>query len=189
MHIPAHLMLSWMVGHRLTARRDRALIAWAGVAPDLDGLSILAGADAYGRWHHVLTHGLFSGLLIATLISSWSKDRVKVWWLSLCAFHLHLLCDVLGSGVGWPMQYLWPLSETFYGTPYGWELDSWQNWAVAVMAIALCGHIAVNRGYSFAETFLPKAADYAIVAALRQRFGPRGTPSLTRGSRISGDVP
>jgi hypothetical protein len=25
------------------------------------------------------------------------------------------------------MQYLWPFSETFYATPYGWELDSWQN--------------------------------------------------------------
>jgi len=45
--------------------RDRRLVAWAGVAADLDGLSILASPDVYGRWHHVLTHGLFAGLLIA----------------------------------------------------------------------------------------------------------------------------
>jgi membrane-bound metal-dependent hydrolase YbcI (DUF457 family) len=117
-----------------------------------------------------LTHGLFAGLLVATLLSYWGKDRMKVWWLSLCAFHLHLLCDLLGSGIGWPMQYLWPFSETFYGTAYGWEFDSWQNLVVAVTALVLCGHIAVRRGYSFAESFLPKAADYAIVAALRQQF-------------------
>jgi inner membrane protein len=182
-------MLSWIVGHRLTARRDRSLIAWAGVAPDLDGLSIIAGTDAYGRWHHVLTHGLFAGLLAGTLLSCWGKERMKVWWLSVCAFHLHLICDLLGSGVGWPMQYLWPFSETFYATPYGWELDSWQNWAVAITAVVLCGHIAVRRGYSCAETFLPKAADYAIVAALRQRFGNTRTASLGRYSRISGDGP
>ena len=184
MHIPTHLMLSWVVGHRLTTRRDRALIVWAGLAPDLDGLSLIAGADAYGRWHHVLTHGLFAGVLVGTLLAWSGKDRVKVWWLSLCAFHLHLACDLLGSGVGWPIQYLWPFSETLYATPYGWELDSWQNWAVALIAIVICGHIAVRHGYSFAETFLPRAADCAIVTALRQRFASRGRRSLSRVSHL-----
>ena len=46
MHIPTHLMLSWVVGHRLKDRSDRRAVAWAGVAGDLDGLSILAGVDA-----------------------------------------------------------------------------------------------------------------------------------------------
>jgi|GEM_PF-1903644 LexA-binding, inner membrane-associated putative hydrolase len=187
-HIPTHLMLSWVVGHRLTARRDRALVAWAGLAPDLDGLSLIAGADAYGRWHHVLTHGLVAALLVGTLLSWGGKDRLKVWWLSLCAFHLHLLCDLLGSGTSWPMQYLWPLSETFYGIAYGWEFDSWQNFAVAITALILCGHIAIRRGYSFAEAFLPRAADVAIVAALRQRFSPQGTRSLGRETRLFGSA-
>jgi hypothetical protein len=47
MHIPTHFMLSWTVGHRLPSRRDRALVAWAGIAPDLDGLSLFWGLDAY----------------------------------------------------------------------------------------------------------------------------------------------
>jgi inner membrane protein len=186
MHIPTHLMLSWMVGHRLADRRDRVVVTWAGVAPDLDGLSILAGPEAYGRWHHVLTHGLAAGLLIGTLLSYWGKDRMKVWWLSLCAFHVHLLCDLLGSGASWPMQYFWPLSETMYGTSFGCELDSWQNWVVAIGAILLCGSIAVRRGYSVAEAFLPKTVDYAIVATLRRRFCPRGRSPLYHYSRIFG---
>jgi hypothetical protein len=109
------------------------------------GFLLLPGADAYGRWHHVLTHGLVAGLLVGTLLSWWGKDRMKVWWLSLCAFHLHLLCDLLGSGTGWPIQYLWPFSDTLYGTAYGWEFDSWQNLLVAVTALVLCGRIAIRR--------------------------------------------
>ena len=170
MHIPTHLMLSWVVGHRLQERRDRRLVAWAGVAADLDGLSILAGLDAYGRWHHVLTHGLFAGLLISVVCSRWAKDPLKVLWLGLGAFHLHLVCDFLGSGVAWPIQYFWPLSDTLYHTPYGWELAAWQNWIVTIVLLVVCGRLAVSSGHSVAETVLSPAGDAAVVAALRQRF-------------------
>lgn len=170
MHIPTHLMLSWVVGHRLEARRDRRLVAWAGVASDLDGLTILAGMDAYGRWHHVLTHGLLAGVVISLLCSRWAKDRVKVWWLALTAFHLHLVCDLFGSGADWPIQYFWPISSAFYGNPYGWELDAWQNWIAALGLMLICGHLAIRSGHSVAETVLPAVGDQAVVAALRQRF-------------------
>lgn len=60
-----------------------------GSRSGLDGLSILAGVDAYGRWHHVLTHGLLAGVLISLLFSRWAEDRMKVWWLALVVFHLH----------------------------------------------------------------------------------------------------
>jgi hypothetical protein len=64
MHPSSHLIVSWLVGQHLAERRDRLLVAYAGAAPDLDGLSLLAGVDAYGQWHHVLTHGLrWSGSL------------------------------------------------------------------------------------------------------------------------------
>lgn len=170
MHIPTHLMLSWVVGHRLEARRDRRLVAWAGVASDLDGLTVLAGMDAYGRWHHVLTHGFVAGVLISLLCSRWAKDRVKVCWLALTAFHLHLVCDLLGSGMDWPIQYFWPISSTFYHTPYGWELDGWQNWVAAIGLMLLCGHLAIRSGHSVAETLCSPAVDQTVVTALRQRF-------------------
>ena len=172
MHIPTHLMASWIVGHRLSERRDRVLVAWAGVSADLDGLTILAGPDAYGRWHHALTHGLFAGLLVAVLFAWWAKNRFAVWGLTLAVFHLHLVCDFLGSGIEWPIQYFWPLSDTFYSTPYGWELDAWQNWVTGVLLIIICGRLAVTSGRSFAETFLTKNGDDLVVLALRQRFAP-----------------
>lgn len=180
MHIPTHLMLSWVVGHRLRNRFDRRAVAWAGVAADLDGLSILAGVDAYGRWHHALTHGLVAGVLIGLLASCRAKDRLPVWWLSLGAFHLHLLCDLLGSGLDWPIQYFWPFSDTFYHTLYGWELDAWQNWAAAILLLLLCGRIAIRSGYSVAETFLPAVGDEAVVVALRQRFSSAAPSPVVR---------
>lgn len=173
-------MLSWVVGHRLQDRSDRRAVAWAGVAADLDGLSILAGVDAYGRWRHALTHGLVAGLLIGLFASYWAKDRIKVWWLSLGAFHLHLLCDLLGSGIDWPIQYFWPFSDTFYHTPYGWELDAWQNWVAAILLLLVGGRIAIRSGYSFAETVLPAAGDHAVVAALRQRFASAARASVVQ---------
>jgi hypothetical protein len=60
-------MLSWVVGHRLAERRDRRLVAWAGAAADLDGLTILAGLDAYARWHHALTHGIAADIVSVAL--------------------------------------------------------------------------------------------------------------------------
>jgi hypothetical protein len=124
----------------------------------------------------VLTHGLLAGLLIALVAASCARNRLQVGGLSLGAFHLHLFCDFLGSGLDWPIQYFWPFSDTFYHTPYGWELDAWQNWAAAIPLLLVCGRIAIRSGHSVAETVLPAAGDQAVVAALCQRFAS-ATPS------------
>lgn len=185
MHIPTHLMLSWVVGHRLEARRDRRLVAWAGVAADLDGLSIVAGVDAYGHWHHVLTHGLLAGIVISLICAHWAKESKPVWWLALAVFHLHLLCDFLGSGIDWPIQYFWPIGSTLYHTPYGWELDAWQNWVVAITLLLVCGRLAIRSGHSFAETVLPAAGDDAVVATLRQRFASPDSSYVVRPRSVT----
>ena len=52
-----HAELSWLAAQWLPHRRDRILVVLAGLAPDLDGLSILGGLASYDRWHHVATHG------------------------------------------------------------------------------------------------------------------------------------
>ena len=43
-----HAELSWLMAQRLEERRDRLLVVRAGLAPDLDGLSILGGGELYG---------------------------------------------------------------------------------------------------------------------------------------------
>lgn len=96
------------------------MVAYAGVAPDLDGLSLLAGVDAYGQWHHVLTHGAIGAALAALVAARLAKERLRVSLLAVTAFHLHLLCDFFGSGHGWGLTYWYPFSTREYISPIQW---------------------------------------------------------------------
>ena len=171
MQVPIHLAISWLVGHRLAERRDRRLVTWAGVLPDLDALSLLGGAGAYSEYHHVVTHGLVAGLAITVLAAIFAKQKWKVVLLSFLAFHVHLLCDWLGSGRDWPIVYFYPFSRHEYFTPYGWPLASPQNAIVWLVAVALAVWIGITQGRTFAEAFLPARADAAVVKALRDISG------------------
>ena len=165
-----HAELSWLGAQKLGARRDRILVTLAGVLPDLDGLTLLGGEDLYGQWHHVLTHGLLSALAVSTALALLAKRKLAVFGLGLAAFHLHLLCDLLGSGPGWPLYYFWPLSREQQLWTGQWNLASWQNSVIgmgATIAVLAC---AVPLGRTAAELFSVKA-DAKVVAALRKRFG------------------
>ena len=166
--------MSWLIGHRVPKWRDRALIAWSGLAPDLDGLTMLLGEEAYGRWHHTLTHGLAAALCIMAIAALLARDRWRVALLSLLAFHIHLACDFLGSGLQWGIVYLYPLSHTEYFSPYGWSLASWQNVAITAVALVACGTTALLYGRTFIEVCLPRRVDRAVVEVLRRRFTRRG---------------
>lgn len=171
MHLPSHLAISWLVGCRLEHRRDRVLVAWAGVAPDLDALTALGGLEFYGRWHHVLTHGLFAALGFAVLIGALGIDKPKVGLLSLVTFHLHLICDLVGSGKAWGIAYLYPITAKELVSPIRWELASWQNVSITAVVLGVIGWVGVTKGRTFAEAWLPQRAELAVVGALRQRFG------------------
>jgi inner membrane protein len=171
LHPSSHLIVSWLVGQHLPERRDRLLVAYAGVAPDLDGLSLLAGVDAYGQWHHVLTHGVVGATLVTICATSLAKDRVRVALLALVAFHGHLLCDFFGSGYGWGITYWFPFSRHAYLAPIQWDLNAWPNVAATAVALALSGWLALRHGHSVAETVVPRRWDAVIVETLRNRFG------------------
>jgi inner membrane protein len=173
MHLPSHLAISWLIGAKLSTRRDRVLVAWAGVAPDLDALSALWGEEAYGRWHHVLSHGAVSAVLLCGLCSLRAHQKLQVFLLSLVSFHMHLVCDLLGSGTVWPIVYLYPLSSHEFFTPYGWPLASWQNVTITAFAFLLIGRVALKRSATFAECFLPLSWDEKIVKTLQHRFGSK----------------
>ena len=70
-----HLLASWTLADISgLRRRDATLATWCGVLPDADGLGVLIdGANHllgrpdnwfYGRFHHLLLHGLFAGIAI-----------------------------------------------------------------------------------------------------------------------------
>lgn len=168
MHVPTHLAISWLIGHQLPERRDRRLVAWAGVIPDLDALSLLSGVGAYSQYHHVLAHGLVAAVATTVVATAVAKQRLKVMLLSLAAFHAHLVCDLLGSGVDWPIVYFYPWSRSEFMTPYGWPLASPQNAVVWLLAVGATIWIAIVRGRTFGEAFLPARADEAVVRTLRK---------------------
>lgn len=168
-----HGELSWLLSQSLRGRRERALVTVAGLLPDLDGLTLLAGEEAYGKYHHVLTHGVFAALVTCAGAGLLAKaQRARTALLALLAFHLHLLCDLAGSGPGWPLEYLYPLSraETFWAGQ--WNLASWQNSSIGLAATLACLACARPFGRTLVELFSLKA-DAQVVAAVRARLGPK----------------
>ena len=185
MHVGTHFFAGWLVGVAPElSRRERALVALAGVAPDLDGLGLVAEtltADSahplpwYSLYHHVLGHDL--GLALAVAATSWAlaRRRARTAILVLASFHLHLLLDLAGSrgtdGEQWPIPYLLPFSRAVQLTWGGqWTLGAWQN-AVLTAALLIATVWAAWRfGRSPLGLVSPKADD-GFVRALRGRFG------------------
>jgi hypothetical protein len=133
-----HAELSWLAAQALPHRRDRLLVVAAGLAPDADGLSIVAGAASYDRWHHVVAHGVAAAAVVTAVCAGLARRRLSTALLALCAFHLHLLCDLAGSGVGWSIFYLWPWSRTEWSWSGGWELEAWPNQVIGALATLAC---------------------------------------------------
>lgn len=164
-----HAELSWLTGVRLPSRRDRLLVTLAGVIPDADGLTLLLGEEQYSRWHHVVTHGLVAAVAFAALFALLAERKAAVGALALVAFHLHLLCDLAGSGPGWPLTYLWPFTREELSWSGQWDLASWQNSVIGLGATLLVLACAVWFGRTAVELFSLRA-DRAVVTALRRRF-------------------
>jgi len=100
-----HLQFGWWFAHwGEFSRRERAAIALAGVGPDLDSASLVAGHDAFYRYHHILFHNVGATLAAAVLAGFFLWRRPRVWLLVVFAFVAHLLEDYLT--VGWD-QFLW----------------------------------------------------------------------------------
>jgi len=183
MHAPIHLAISWLVAHNLRDRRDRRLVTWAGVVPDADAISLLFGVGAYSTYHHVVTHGIVAAVIVTIACLVFARDRRQVALLALAAFHIHLLCDLMGSGAQgepWSITYLWPFSRREIMSPYSWDLASPANAFVWLAAVVATMWIGIVRGRTFAEAFLPARADAAIVAVLRKLLRhpqPAGTAS------------
>ena len=89
--------------------------------------------------------------------------------LAMVAFHLHLLCDLAGSGPGWPLTYLWPFSRQELEWSGQWDLASWQNSCIGLAVTLLVLSCAVWVRRTAVELFWVKA-DQAVVAAIRARF-------------------
>lgn len=188
-----HLVGSWLVAVATTNNsRDRKLVTWAGVLPDADGLGAIAdiviawvsGKECtfhyYQQYHHILLHGWPGAIAVSMLLSVFAKQRGRVLFLCLLTFHLHLLCDLIGSrgptvGDLWPICYSEPLfRHPIWFWKHQWRLDGWQNQTIFLVIFIAALWVAVKRGYSFVEVVSARM-DSAFVQVLRKWAG---APSL-----------
>ena len=185
----AHLVGSWLIASVTTNNpRDRKLVTLAGVLPDADGLGVVA--DVVGSWitgkectfyyyqtyHHLLLHGWPGAILVSFILACFAQQKPQVLFWCLVTFHLHLLCDLVGSrgptvGDFWPICYSEPLFRHPIWFWHGqWKLDGWQNQSIFLMLLTVSLWLAVKRGYSFVEIF-SQGADAVFVQTLRKWAG------------------
>jgi hypothetical protein len=105
-----HLQYGWWFAHWSDfTRGERAAIALAGAAPDLDGLSLLGGQDVYYAYHHILFHNV--GAAAAVLLLGgifWWKKKI-VWMLVTFSFAMHIVEDYVTTS--WNQHPWKPLSD------------------------------------------------------------------------------
>lgn len=167
-----HLLISWSAASCFKInKKDRILATAAGVLPDIDGIGLgydlLMKGDGrtleyWSTYHHTLCHNIGFGLLIAIMALAAASRRWMTSCLVLLCFHLHLLCDVIGSrgpdGYQWPIPYLQPFSDAWQLAWAGqWQLNAWQNIAITSVAIIFILYQASKYGLSPLEIISSKA--------------------------------
>jgi hypothetical protein len=194
-----HLLASWVIGAKATDNaRDCRLVALAGILPDLDGLGLIVDGLSrslgwkrtyfYEHYHHYLLHGAFGAIVITGLLLLFAQRKWRVALLCVVAFHLHLLCDFVGSRGPDPVD-LWPI---FYFGPFEkdpmwiwkgqWPLDAWPNRVLSVALLGWAFWLAIPRGYSFVGVF-SRRLDAIFIRVLRKWQGNltglwKGRPSV-----------
>ncbi len=186
-----HVLTGWCLAEAVPnlSRREKALVTIAAIAPDVDGLGLVAELATrehrrpllwWTEYHHVLGHNLLFAVILAMFaaISAQASRRATA-ALVFVSVHLHFLGDIVGSrgpdDYQWPIAYLYPFSTAPQLAWSGqWYLNAWPNIAfTATLIVATCA-LAWRRGYSIVS-LLSTRADDAFVQVLRGRFGSQRT--------------
>jgi hypothetical protein len=186
-----HLLASWILAAKTTDNlRDCRLVALAGILPDVDGLGIVADmfnsafrhktTEYYQQFHHYWMHGAPAALAVTAVLVCFARRRGRVAIFALLAYHLHLLCDLVGSrgpdpSDKWPIFYLapvhvhsiWLLRHSTWIWKYQWPLFGWQNSLISIALFVWAMALAIQRGDSFIGVF-NRRADAVFVGMLRQ---------------------
>jgi hypothetical protein len=185
MHVVSHFLAGWAGSLPLDMdSRDRGLIAFASVSPDLDGLVVIAdlaqgrpldGCELYAACHHVLCHNVLFAVVASLAFGCLARRKLAVGLMSLLAIAFHFVTDLVGSagpdGSVWGIHLLFPLSGSgFLEVPWQWALNAWPNIGFTVGLLALSLHWAWKHGTSPVGVFSARA-DRALVMTLRRRFG------------------
>ena len=173
-----------MCAQTAASPRDRALIALAGVAPDLDAVGIVPELLTrnsmhplpwFTEYHHILGHNIGFALLTTVIAFLLAREKRMTASLVFLSFHLHLICDLVGArgpdSYQWPIPYLLPFSNQADLVWHGqWALNAWPNFVITFVLLGTTVWFAVKRGFSPLE-LISKVTDHKVVAVLRQRLG------------------
>ena len=152
----------------------------AAAVPDLDGLGILVSQELYWSLHHKLGHNLFFFAIVAGALAGMGQDRVKAFVIYFMLGWVHFALDYLGSGPGWGLYPLWPLSSAEVAWEHAWPFFSPQNIGSALALLAMTVGIALDAGRTPLEWLMPKL-DVQLVRLVRRWVGRRHGKSV--GSR------
>jgi membrane-bound metal-dependent hydrolase YbcI (DUF457 family) len=148
----------------------RALRFWclaASIAPDLDGLGLFFGRDAYFRYHHVICHNFLFVVGLVLLAGRWLEWRPWALTRVLACGLLHLLGDYWGSGQGWALYLFEPFSHQTVLNPRAWDFNGWQSQLVFWLAVAVAFFIAARHSRTPFECLIPgmdrTLADFAAI--------------------------
>jgi membrane-bound metal-dependent hydrolase YbcI (DUF457 family) len=118
--------------------------ACSALAPDIDGISIVGGPDAFKAWHQIYTHNFIAYAIGPPLVAllAWRLTRprfsyARLYLLFQLGMTLHLLGDLLAQ---WPVRFLYPFS------PRAWSFgliprDFSIGLALILMFVALLGYV------------------------------------------------
>ncbi len=180
-----HFLSGWVFANCFDLdRRDRALITFAAVIPDLDGLGVVAEIATrhsahplawFSEYHHLL-HNLWFAIVCALIAVAVAHRKWLTSAMVFAAFHLHLLCDIVGAkgpeGYSWPIPYLWPVNKNVsLSWSHEWPLNGWQNWLITLLLLAISVWIIRVKHRSPVEPF-SVAADQAVTDAFLKRMQP-----------------
>jgi membrane-bound metal-dependent hydrolase YbcI (DUF457 family) len=185
---PSHLMLSWYFAESagIASARDRRIVAWSGLAPDVEVLAYAGAIVWYGFdkdrafenvWqvaHRHYTHGIAFVLLtgiVAWWLASPGSSRARVAMFAMLASAIHNFCDLVGGGAAWPVYLLWPLSEFKWSAAWSWEIGDWPNLAILFGCLAGMFLYAKFAGRSPVECFGDRA-DAWFTRVVRQKPAP-----------------
>jgi membrane-bound metal-dependent hydrolase YbcI (DUF457 family) len=201
---PSHLVISWFIAEAspLDSARDRRIVAWAGLAPDVDALAYVAALIYYRLdkelafervWsvvHHRYTHGL-AFIALTGIVAFWlcgsrdGRERARVAMLAMLMSALHNFLDVVAGGPTWPIYPLWPVSDFPWHASWSWTIGEWPN--VVVLVLCLGGTLLYGKlaGRSPMECFGDRA-DQWMVRILQQGSDSRvddSDPGAARARR------
>lgn len=127
------------------------MLTLCGLAPDVDGLglvidqvnSLLGNTTTYWSQYHHALHSLVMSLVVSAIAFSLARSRRLLMSAgAFLLFHLHLLCDLMGSkgpdNYPWPIPYFSPLTNSEgFTVDWQWPLNGWQNIGLTLLLVVI----------------------------------------------------